>query len=163
MITAAVLTVSDSCSRGERVDRSGPATAELLRDTGYDVRFQEIVPDDQPTIEAALIKLSAHTQLVVTTGGTGIAARDVTPEATRAVCSKLIEGIAEKMRSEGLAYTPLAVLSRGVCGVRNTSIILNLPGSPDGALQSLRAVVEMIPHAIDLLAGKTEHDEAENR
>jgi molybdopterin adenylyltransferase len=158
MIIAAVLTVSDSCARGERVDRSGPATAELLRDTGFDVRFQETVPDDQPTIEAALVRLSEQAQLVVTTGGTGIAVRDITPEVTRAVCSKLIEGIAEKMRSEGLAYTPRAVLSRGVCGVRNTSIILNLPGSPDGALQSLRAVVEMIPHAIDLLAGKAEHE-----
>jgi len=163
MITAAVVTVSDSCARGERVDRSGPATAELLRDTGFDVRFQETVPDEQPGIEAALVRLSAQAQLVVTTGGTGIAVRDVTPEATRAVCSKLIEGVAEKMRSEGLTYTPLAVLSRGVCGVRNTSIILNLPGSPDGALQSLRAVVEMLPHALDLLAGRTEHDITENR
>ncbi len=159
MKTAAVLTVSDSCSWGQRADRSGPATAELLRDNGFDVQHQEIVPDDQPAIEAAMVRLCEEVQLVVTTGGTGIAARDVTPEATRAVCSKFIDGIPEKMRSEGQGYTPLAVLSRGVCGVRGRSIILNLPGSPEGALESLRAVIEILPHAMDLLDGKTKHPE----
>ncbi len=118
MRTAAVLTVSDSSARGERADRSGPATAELLRQEGFDVTHQEIVPDDQPTIESALVRLAEQVQLIVTTGGTGIADRDVTPEATRAVCSKLIEGIPEKMRAEGLANTSFAILSRGVCGVR---------------------------------------------
>ena len=101
MRTAAVLTISDSSARGERPDRSGPATAELLRQEGFDVTHQEIVPDDQPTIESALVRLSDQVQLIVTTGGTGIAERDVTPEATRAVCSKLIEGIPERMRAEG--------------------------------------------------------------
>ena len=158
MRTAAVLTVSDSSSRGERADLSGPATAEVLRQHGFDVTHQEIVPDDQPAIEAALVRLSEQVQLIVTTGGTGIAARDVTPEATRAVCSKLIDGIPEKMRSQGLAQTPFAILSRGLCGIRGQALILNLPGSPSGAVQSLQAVIDILPHAVDLLAGKTEHD-----
>ena len=160
MRTAAVLTISDSSARGERADRSGPATAELLRQEGFDVTHQEIVPDDQPTIESALVRLSEQVQLIVTTGGTGIADRDVTPEATRAVCSKLIEGIPERMRSEGMASTSNAILSRGVCGVRGRTLILNLPGSPTGASESLLAVIEILPHAIDLLAGKTAHDDA---
>lgn len=157
MPTAAVLTVSDSCSRGERTDLSGPATAGLLRQRGFQVAHQEIVSDDQPKIEAALAHWSEQVQLVVTVGGTGIAERDVTPEATRAVCSKLVDGIPEKIRAAGLAQTPFAVLSRGVCGVRGRSLILNLPGSPNGAVQSLQAVIEILPHAVDLLAGKTEH------
>ena len=96
-------------------------------------------------------------RLIVTTGGTGIAARDVTPEATLAVCDRLIPGFAEKMRSEGAKKTPLAALSRGVCGIRGTALILNLPGSPAGAVESLQAVAGLIPHALDLLAGKTDH------
>ncbi len=157
MRTAAVLTVSDSSARGERADISGPATADLLRQNGFEVAHHEIVPDDQATIESALVRLSDRTQLVVTTGGTGIAARDVTPEATRAVCSKMIDGIPERMRSEGARQTPFSVLSRGLCGVRGRSLILNLPGSPSGAVESLRAVLRILPHAIDLLAGKTGH------
>ena len=152
--------MSDSSARGERVDISGPATADLLRQGGFDVRHQEIVADDQAAIESALVRLSDQAQLVVTTGGTGIAARDITPEATRAVCSKLIEGIPERMRAAGAAQTPFAVLSRGVCGVRGGALILNLPGSPNGALDSLQAVLHILPHAIDLLAGKTVHDES---
>jgi len=158
MPTAAVLTVSDSCSRGERTDLSGPATADLLRQHGFEVAHQEIVSDDQGKIEAALVRLSEQVQLVVTVGGTGIAERDVTPEATRAVCSKLIDGISEKIRAAGLAQTPFAVLSRSLCGVRGRSLILNLPGSPKGAVQSLQAVIEILPHAVDLLAGKTGHE-----
>jgi molybdenum cofactor synthesis domain-containing protein len=158
MKTAAVLTISDSSSRGERADVSGPAAAELLRQNGFEVTQQELVPDEQATIESALIDLSDHVQLIVTTGGTGIAERDVTPEATRAVCSRLIEGIPEKLRSAGLEHTPYAILSRGVCGVRGRTLILNLPGSPSGALQSLQAVIEVLPHAVDLLAGKTAHE-----
>ena len=157
MKSAAVLTVSDSSSRGERDDRSGPATAALLRQHGFDVTLHETVPDDRAAIEAALIRLSEQVRLVVTTGGTGIAERDVTPEATRVVCSRLIDGIPEKMRAAGLQHTPNAVLSRGLCGVRGQCLILNLPGSPTGALQSLEAVIGILPHAVDLLAGHTDH------
>ncbi len=159
MRTAAVLTVSDSSARGERADRSGPATVELLRQEGFDVTHHEVVPDDQPTIEGTLVRLSEQVQLIVTTGGTGIADRDVTPEATRAVCSKLIEGIPEKMRSEGTTNTAYAILSRGVCGVRGRTLILNLPGSPTGASESLLAVIGILPHALDLLAGIVGHDD----
>jgi molybdopterin adenylyltransferase len=161
MAKAAVVTISDSVARGKRTDRSGPATAEVLRQHGFDVTQQRAVVDDQDEIERTLIQLSEQVQLIVTTGGTGIAERDVTPEATRAVCSKLIDGIPQKMRSEGLASTEFAILSRGVCGVRGRSVILNLPGSPAGAVDSLQSVVEILPHALDLLAGNTGHDEGE--
>lgn len=157
MKTAAVLTVSDSSSRGERADTSGPATAALLRQHGFEVMQHQVVPDERQMIEAALIHLSEHVQLIVTTGGTGIAERDVTPEATRAVCSRLIDGIPELMRAAGLQHTPYAVLSRGLCGVRGQCLILNLPGSPSGAMQSLEAVLRILPHAVDLLSGKTDH------
>ncbi len=158
MKTAAVLTVSDSSARGERPDLSGPAVAELLRQSGFEVLRQEIVPDEQATIESALIDLSDQVQLIVTTGGTGIAERDVTPEATRAICSRFIEGIPEKMRASGLEHTPYAILSRGICGIRGRTVILNLPGSPSGAEQSLRTVIEILPHVVDLLAGNTKHE-----
>ena len=163
MITAAVLTVSDSSARGEREDLSGPATAEALRRNGFEVAIERIVADEQSALEAALVSLAEQVQLVVTTGGTGIAERDVTPEATRAVCSRLIEGIPEKIRADGLAKTPFAVLSRGLCGVRGRSLILNLPGSPKGAVESLQSVMGILPHAIDLLAGKTGHGEVDSQ
>ena len=159
MRSAAVITVSDSCSRGERVDRSGPATAELLRQNGYEVLREQIVPDEQAAIEAALNQLCRQARLVVTTGGTGIAVRDVTPEATRAVCQRLIDGIPERIRAAGVKSTPLAILSRGLCGVSGQSLILNLPGSPEGATESLLAVLDVLPHALDLLAGQTAHRE----
>lgn len=161
MRTAAVLTVSDSAADGERTDLSGPATAGLLQQYGFEVLRQEIIADDQPAIESALIQMAGQAQLVVTTGGTGIAERDVTPEATRAICSKLIEGIPEKMRAEGVSKTSFAVLSRGVCGVHGRSLILNLPGSPTAASESLLAVIEILPHALDLLAGRTVHERGE--
>jgi molybdenum cofactor synthesis domain-containing protein len=146
-------------ARGERADRSGPATAEVLRQHGFQVTQQRTVNDQREEIERTLVQLAAQVDLVVTTGGTGIAERDVTPEATRAVCSKLIEGIPEKIRMAGLESTEFAILSRGVCGVRGRSVILNLPGSPAGAVDSLQLVVDILPHAIDLLAGKTGHGE----
>ena len=158
-MTAAVLTVSDSATRGDREDLSGPATAELLRSRGFEVTSMRVVADERPDIEAALLELSEQAQLVVTTGGTGIAGRDVTPEATRAVSERLIEGIPEKIRADGLAKTPFSVLSRAVCGVRGQTLILNLPGNPKGAVESLQSVIEILPHAIDLLAGKTGHGE----
>jgi molybdenum cofactor synthesis domain-containing protein len=157
MNTAAVLTVSDSVTEGTTEDRSGPAVAEELRVRGFEVVSTGIVSDVQDLIEETLKAMCEMAQLIVTTGGTGISERDVTPEATRAVCSKLVDGIAEKMRTDGLAATPTAILSRGVCGVRGRTLILNLPGSPAGAVESLASVAEVLPHALDLLAGKTEH------
>jgi molybdenum cofactor synthesis domain-containing protein len=108
-------------------------------------------------ISAALLQLCEAAQLIVTTGGTGISARDITPEATEDVCERLLPGIAEIMRTEGLKQTPLAPLSRAVCGTKGRSLIINTPGNPDGAQHSLRAVLKLIPHALDLLAGKTNH------
>ena len=155
--TAAVVTVSDSCARGDRVDLSGPAVAESLRKKNFSIVGTEVVPDEQAEIEKAILYWAGEARLVVTTGGTGIAERDVTPEATRHVCRRLLEGVAERMRSEGAKKTAFAVLSRGVCGVRGTSVILNLPGSPNGAVDSLESVVDMLPHALQLLSGQTEH------
>ena len=156
-LTAAVVTVSDSCARGEREDRSGPAVAELLKKLHFSVAAREVVPDDSIQIQNLLIRLALEVKLVVTTGGTGIAARDVTPEATVAVCDRLLDGVAERMRSEGMKKTPFAALSRAICGVRGSALILNLPGSPAGAVESLEAVAGLIPHALELLSGKTEH------
>jgi molybdenum cofactor synthesis domain-containing protein len=156
-LTAAVVTVSDSCSRGEREDRSGPVVAELLQKLHFSVIEREVVPDDPIRIQNLLIRLAREVRFIVTTGGTGIAARDVTPEATVAVCDRLLPGVAERMRSEGSKKTSFAALSRGVCGVRGRALILNLPGSPAGAVESLEAVAGLIPHAIELLSGKTEH------
>jgi molybdenum cofactor synthesis domain-containing protein len=156
-LTAAVITVSDSSSRGERADASGPAVAELLQKAQFHIVAREVVPDDIRAIRSVLIRTSKRARLVVTTGGTGIAERDVTPEATRAVCSRLLEGIPERMRAEGAKTTAFAALSRGVCGVRGTSLILNLPGSPKGAAESLQAVVDLLPHALQLLSGNTAH------
>jgi molybdopterin adenylyltransferase len=155
--TAAVVTVSDSCARGDRNDVSGPAVAELLRKRKFSLMGTEIVPDEQPAIQKAILYWVGEAQLVVTTGGTGIAERDVTPEATRAVCNRLLEGVAERMRFEGGKATPLAALSRGVCGVRGKSLVLNLPGSPKGAVESLEAVIDLLPHALQLLNGNTNH------
>jgi molybdopterin adenylyltransferase len=156
-LSAAVLTVSDSSARGEREDLSGPAVAEALSKRNYAVVETQVVPDSQAKIRKSLIRLCGKARLVVTTGGTGIAKRDVTPEATRAVCKRLLEGVAERMRSEGAEKTPYAALSRGVCGVRGKSLILNLPGSPKGAVESLEAVIDLLPHALQLLGGNTEH------
>jgi molybdenum cofactor synthesis domain-containing protein len=157
VFTAAVLTVSDSASRGERADVSGPAVAKILEQRNFAVVASEIVADDQANIQLAIVQLASKARLVVTTGGTGIAERDVTPEATRAVCDRLLEGVAERMRFEGSKKTPLAALSRGICGVRKQTLILNLPGSPRGATESLEAVVDLLPHALALLSGNTKH------
>ena len=155
--TAAVLTISDSCSRGERVDQSGPAVANFLKERGFVVVAANVIPDEQATIQRAILDSAAKAALVVTTGGTGIAARDVTPEATRAVCDRLIEGIPERIRFEGTKKTPSAALSRGLCGVCGRALILNLPGSPKGAVESLQAVIDLLPHALQLVGGNTEH------
>jgi molybdopterin adenylyltransferase len=156
-LTAAVLTVSDSSARGERSDLSGPALAEALRKSGFSVVATEIISDDQIPIQQAITRLAGKARLIVTTGGTGIAKRDVTPEASRAVCDRLLEGVAEKMRLEGGKKTRFAALSRGICGVRGESVILNVPGSPAGAVDSLNAVIDLMPHALQLLSGNTKH------
>jgi len=155
--TAAVLTISDSCARGERTDLSGPAVAEALRKYKFSIVGTEIVSDEQSAIQKAILYWTHEAQLVVTTGGTGIAERDVTPEATRSVCERILEGVAERMRAEGARKTPFAALSRGVCGVRGKTLILNLPGSPSGAVESLESVIELLPHALQLLSGDTAH------
>jgi molybdopterin adenylyltransferase len=157
-LTAAVVTVSDSSSRGERADLGGPAVAAALEKKNFQIVAREIVPDDEAAIRDALIRLCSQARFVVTTGGTGIARRDVTPEATRTVCDRLLEGVAERMRAEGVKTTKFAVLSRAVCGVRGESVILNLPGKPSGALESLGAVIDLIPHVLRLLSGNTGHD-----
>jgi molybdenum cofactor synthesis domain-containing protein len=155
--TAAVITVSDSRSRGTHTDTSGPALADLLRKRNFSVVGTEIVPDERANIEKAILHWVREARFVLTTGGTGVAERDVTPEATRAVCDRLLEGVAERMRSAGHQKTPLAILSRGICGICQRSIVLNLPGSPNGAVESLESVIDVIPHALKLLAGETEH------
>ncbi len=154
---AAVLTVSDSCARGERNDLSGPAVARSLQEHHFSIVETRVIADDHSAIQKAIVELARKARLVVTTGGTGISARDVTPEATRTVCGRMLDGISERMRREGEKKTPFAVLSRGLCGVCGTSVVLNLPGSPTGAVESLQAVIELMPHAIQLLAGRTEH------
>ncbi|MGB0047127.1 MAG: MogA/MoaB family molybdenum cofactor biosynthesis protein [Terriglobales bacterium] len=156
--TAAVLTVSDSCARGEKVDLSGPAVAELLGQHDFQVVARGLVADERAAIQEKLIELCRSARLVVTTGGTGIAPRDVTPEATVAVCDRMVDGIAEQMRLQGAKKTRFAALSRGMCGVRGNSLILNLPGSPTGAVESLEAVIDLLPHALELIAGKTAHE-----
>jgi molybdenum cofactor synthesis domain-containing protein len=157
MRTAAVLTISDSVKQGTRQDTAGPALAQLLEENGYTVIMRDSVADERQAISAALLQLCEAAQFIVTTGGTGIAARDVTPEATEDVCERLLPGIAEHMRTAGAKQTPLAPLSRAVCGTKGRSLIINTPGNPDGALYSLRSVLDLIPHALDLLAGKTNH------
>jgi molybdopterin adenylyltransferase len=157
--TATVLTISDSCARGERADLSGPAVAAVLRRRNFQLVGSEVVPDEQSAIEKAIIHWTGECRLVITTGGTGIAERDLTPEATRRVSTRLLEGVAERMRIEGAKKTPFAALSRGVCGIRGESLILNLPGSPSAAIESLESVIDLLPHALDLLSGKTEHTE----
>lgn len=157
-LTAAVVTVSDSSARGERPDLGGPTVAAALEKKQFRIVAREVVPDDEGAIREALLRLSSQARLVVTTGGTGVAPRDVTPEATRAVCPRLLEGVAERMRAEGLKHTKFAVLSRAVCGVRGRSVILNLPGKPSGAVESLEAVIDLIPHILQLLCGNTRHD-----
>jgi molybdenum cofactor synthesis domain-containing protein len=156
-LTAAVFTISDSSSRGQRDDLSGPRLQQCLKDAGFEIVLAKVLPDEAQQIASALRTAAAQARFIVTTGGTGIAARDVTPEATVRVCDRLLDGIAELMRAEGLKQTPFAALSRGVCGTIGASLVLNLPGNPAGAEQSLKVVLPLVPHALDLLAGKTEH------
>jgi molybdopterin adenylyltransferase len=165
MIKARVITCSDAASVGEREDRSGPALRDLLAANGYEVDAVVIVADTIEFIATAIVDATNDgNRLVVTTGGTGIAARDVTPEAAMRVCEKVIPGFGELMRATSLQQTPMAPLSRAQAATRGTALVVNLPGSVNGATENLRAVLHLIPHALDLLAGNTEHKEkAEGR
>ena len=152
---AAVLTVSDGVTAGTREDASGQAAQELLSAAGFDVVTRTVTPDERPSIEAAILELAQSHALVVTTGGTGFGPRDVTPEATRAVIDREAPGLAQVMLSAGLVHTPMAALSRAVVGSVGAALIVNLPGSPKGVRESLEAVLPVIPHAVELLAGAT--------
>ena len=159
VFSAAVVTVSDGVVEGVRKDKSGPAVKAALEDSGFEVRATETVPDERTAIASLLIRLCDQgNQLVVTTGGTGLGPRDVTPEATMEVVDRQVPGLAEAMRAAGMSHTPLSALSREVVGSRGRSLIVNLPGSERGAVQSLRAVLGMLPHALRLLSGESVHD-----
>ena len=158
MIRARVITCSDAASAGQRDDRSGPAVRAMLASAGYEVDAVMVVPDDVERIAAAIESATADgARLVVTTGGTGIAARDVTPEATMRVCDRVVPGFGELMRAESLKKTPMAALSRAQAATRGPALIVNLPGSTSGATENLQAVLQLIPHALELLGGKTSH------
>lgn len=159
MIRAAILTISDSAVRGLREDRSGPALEKRCRELGWEVSAMQTVADDEDAIAGQLCEWadSAGISLILTTGGTGVAARDVTPEATRRILQRELPGIAELMRMKGLEQTKFSVLSRAVAGTRGRTLIVNLPGSPRGALHSFDAIRDLAPHVTDLLSGRTEH------
>jgi len=164
MIHAAVLTISDSVSAGTRADRSGPAVRERLEQLGWYVSVTETIPDERAAIGARLAALAdaGAVGVIFTTGGTGIAARDVTPEAVRAVLDREIPGFGEVMRARGRESTPLAALSRSLAGTRGPVLIVTLPGSPKGAVESLNAIVELVPHVLELLRGQTSHIAAQD-
>ena len=159
MTAAAVVTISDSASAGTRPDRSGPAIRERLEQLGWNVTVMETLPDEAGEISSRLATLADGGQIaaIFTTGGTGIALRDVTPEATRAILDREIPGFGELMRARGRETTPMAVLSRSLAGTRGRVLIVNLPGSPKGAVESLDAILELVPHVLELLQGRTEH------
>jgi molybdenum cofactor synthesis domain-containing protein len=155
MIRARVVTCSDAASRGEREDRSGPAVRDILARSGYQVDAIVVVPDEIEAIATAIENATGDgARLVITTGGTGIAPRDVTPEATARVCDRLVPGFGELMRSASLSRAPMASLSRAQAATRGSALIVNLPGSVNGACENLNAVIHLIPHALELLSGK---------
>jgi len=159
-LRAAVLTVSDSVFQGKRRDGSGPAVVELLQQNGWTVAHTRVVADDMGVLAATLRELSTQgLEAVFTTGGTGVSPRDVTPEATRKVITREIPGLAEQMRREGAKTTPTSALSRGVTGVSGHILVINLPGSPQGAADSLKSILPILPHAVKLLAGEDPHAE----
>lgn len=158
---AAVLTVSDKCSRGEREDTSGPALCAMLEGAGFEIAWTGVVPDEKEQIGEALIRCAdeLHLPLVITTGGTGFSQRDITPEATLAVVERLTPGIPEAMRWASLQVTPRGCLSRGVAGLRGKTLIVNVPGSKKAATENLGAVLDALGHAVEMLLaeGSTDH------
>ncbi|HET8652911.1 MAG TPA: MogA/MoaB family molybdenum cofactor biosynthesis protein [Gaiellaceae bacterium] len=150
---AGVLTVSDGVARGDRADESGEVLEQLLQADGHDVT-RRVVPDEAREIAEAIEELTEACELVVTTGGTGVAPRDVTPEATASVVERQVPGIAEAIRSDAIGRTPHGMLSRGVAGVRRAAVVVNLPGSPGGCRDGYAVVREALPHAVRLLAGE---------
>ena len=156
MIKTAILTISDKGSRGERVDETGPAIRYELGETEYSIDYYKIVPDEKLEIEQELIYLCDElgVDLILTNGGTGFSKRDVTPEATKNVIEKYVPGFGEVMRMKSLAITPKAMLSRSISGIRGNTLIINLPGSPKGAVENLQFVLPAIPHGIAILTGE---------
>ncbi|HJQ41152.1 MAG TPA: MogA/MoaB family molybdenum cofactor biosynthesis protein [Thermoanaerobaculia bacterium] len=159
MIRARVITCSDSANDGLREDRSGPAVRELLEKNGYRVDPVVVVPDDIGFIGSAITRSAeAGARLIVTTGGTGLGPRDFTPEATMRVCDRMVPGFGELMRAASLQKTPMAALSRATACTLGPALVINVPGSPAGAVENLAAVMHLVPHALQLLGGDTEHD-----
>ncbi|MBI5631277.1 MAG: MogA/MoaB family molybdenum cofactor biosynthesis protein [Elusimicrobia bacterium] len=161
-MTVGILTVSDRCSQGLRADESGPSLRRAVERRDWQVIQSRVVPDEEPQIEKTLLEWCDRdgVSLILTTGGTGLSPRDVTPEATRKVLNKELPGFSEFMRSQGLRTSPMAILSRALAGSRKQTLIINLPGSPKGTLDSLSAILDLIPHALATLAG-AEHPELE--
>ena len=153
----AVLTASDRCAAGLTEDKSGPLLCELLKAEGAEIAAYEVSPDDKETIMAALMRFAdeLHADVVFTTGGTGFSPRDVTPEATKAVCDREVPGIPEAVRAESLKITPRAMLSRAAAGIRGKTLIVNLPGSPKAVKESLAVVLPVLDHAVETLSGRT--------
>jgi len=155
MITVAVITLSDKGSMGEREDKSGTSILDILKDINAEIKYYDILPDEKDSIKNKLIEYCDRVDLILTTGGTGLSPRDVTPEATIEVIDREVPGIAEAMRVEGLKVTKRAMLSRAVAGVRGRTLIINLPGSPKAVRENLEVILEVIPHAIEKIKGDT--------
>ena len=155
MIKMAVLTISDSCAKGQREDISGQTIIDILKKNGYGICERKIIADDAERITAELIRFSdeVNCNVVFTTGGTGLGPRDITPEATISICEKLVPGLAELMRLKGLDKTPNAVLSRSVAGIRNNTLIINLPGSTKAVRECLETILDVLPHAVEMIHG----------
>mgnify|MGYP001012659293 CR=1 FL=1 len=156
MITVGIITVSDKCSRGVRIDESGPAIRETVQNAGWSVSDYTIVPDEADKIQSEMVRMAdeENIDLILTTGGTGLAPRDVTPEATMEVIQREIPGLTEAMRVKTMENAPAAILSRSVAGTRGKSIIINLPGSPAAVKENLEAILGVLPHGLEILQGK---------